>query len=166
MATLTLKGTPVNTRGSLPQIGSIAPDFNLTKVDLSIVTLADFKNKTIVMNVFPSVDTETCATSVVNFNKHAAQLDNTVVLCISRDTPFALNRFACNNDINGVINLSDVRDGNFGINYQLDIIDGLLAGFHSRAVIVIDPTGKISYTEQVQEIANEPDYESALKSIK
>ena len=118
------------------------------------------------LNIFPSVDTGTCATSVRSFNKSAADMENTKVLCISRDLPFAQNRFCGAEGIENIIMLSDFADGNFGKTYGLEISDSAFANLHSRAVIVINPEGNISYTEQVSEIANEPDYEAALAAIK
>lgn len=165
MATVTLQGNAINTRGTLPQPGQQAPDFQLTKSDLSAASLADFKGKRVVMNIFPSVDTGTCATSVKNFNKRASELNNTAVLCISRDTPFALSRFASDEGLENVVNLSDVRNGKFGQDYGLDFVDGPLEGFHSRAVIVLDEEGKVMYNEQVAEIVDEPNYLAALKTL-
>ena len=165
MATVTLKGNAINTSGNLPQPGTSAPDFQLTKSDLSTTSLADFKGKRVVMNIFPSVDTGTCATSVKNFNKRATELENTAVLCISRDTPFAQSRFASDENLENVINLSDVRDGKFGQDYGLDFVDGPLKGFHSRAVIVLNEEGKVIYNEQVEEIVDEPNYLAALKTL-
>ena len=162
MSTITLGGNPVNTSGELPKIGTQLADFKLVKNDLSIATLADFSGKRAVLNIFPSIDTGTCAASVRKFNTTAAQLNNTVVLCISRDLPFAQKRFCGAEGIENVINLSDFKDGNFGKTNGLEIIDGVLAGLHSRVVIVIDENGVVIHTEQVQEIADEPNYEAAL----
>lgn len=165
MAQITLKGNKINTKGNLPEIGSKAPDFKLVKSDLSRVTLTDFLGSKLVLNIFPSLDTGTCATSVRKFNEKAANLKNTKVLCISRDLPFAHSRFCVAEGLNNVITLSDFETGDFGKNYNLQIIDGPLAGLLSRVVIVLDETGKVIYTEQVPEIVNEPDYESALKVL-
>lgn len=162
MSTITLGGNPVHTSGELPKIGTQLADFKLVKNDLSIATLADFAGKRVVLNIFPSIDTGTCAASVRKFNETAANLTNTVVLCISRDLPFAQKRFCGTEGIDNVISLSDFQDGSFGKTNGLEITDGVLAGLHSRAVIVIDEKGTILYTEQVQEIANEPNYEAAL----
>lgn len=162
MSTITLGGNPVHTSGELPKIGTQLADFKLVKNDLSIATLADFSGKRAVLNIFPSIDTGTCAASVRKFNETAANLNNTVVLCISRDLPFAQKRFCGAEGIENVINLSDFKDGSFGQTNGLDITDGVLTGLHSRAVIVIDEKGTILHTEQVQEIANEPNYEAAL----
>ena len=162
MSTITLGGNPVHTSGELPKIGTQLADFKLVKNDLSIATLADFSGKRAVLNIFPSIDTGTCAASVRKFNETAANLNNTVVLCISRDLPFAQKRFCGAEGIENVVNLSDFKDGSFGKTNGLEITDGVLAGLHSRAVIVIDEKGTILHTEQVQEIANEPNYEAAL----
>jgi len=162
MSSITLGGNPVNTSGELPKIGTQLADFKLVKNDLSIATLADFAGKKVVFNIFPSIDTGTCAASVRKFNETAANLTNTVVLCVSRDLPFAQKRFCGAEGIENVVNLSDFKDGSFGKTNGLEIIDGVLAGLHSRAVIVIDEKGTILHTEQVQEIADEPNYEAAL----
>ncbi|WP_310594653.1 thiol peroxidase [Flavobacterium sp.] len=162
MSTITLGGNPVHTSGELPKIGTQLADFKLVKNDLSIATLADFSGKRAVLNIFPSIDTGTCAASVRKFNKTAANLNNTVVLCISRDLPFAQKRFCGSEGIENVVNLSDFQNGSFGKANGLEITDGVLTGLHSRAVIVIDEKGTILHTEQVQEIADEPNYEAAL----
>lgn len=165
MATITLKGNPINTTGNLPEIGSKAPDFKLKTVGLDTNSLSDFTGKKLVLNVFPSVDTGTCATSVRAFNKKASELKNTIVLCISKDLPFAQTRFCGAEGIENVIMLSDFATGNFGKEYALEIINGPLAHLHSRAVIVLDENGTVIYTEQVSEIVDEPNYEAALKVI-
>ena len=162
MASITLGGNPVHTNGELPAIGSKAIDFSLVKTDLGTATLADFAGSKVVLNIFPSVDTGTCAASVRKFNEKASALVNTKVLCISRDLPFAQKRFCGAEGLDNVINLSDFKDGSFGKNYGLEILDGPLAGLHSRVVIVLDENGTILYTEQVKEIADEPNYEAAL----
>lgn len=162
MSSITLGGNPVNTSGELPKIGTQLADFKLVKNDLSIATLADFAGKKVVFNIFPSIDTGTCAASVRKFNETAANLTNTVVLCVSRDLPFAQKRFCGAEEIENVVNLSDFKDGSFGKTNGLEIIDSVLAGLHSRAILVIDEKGTILHTEQVQEIADEPNYEAAL----
>ena len=162
MSSITLGGNPINTSGELPKTGSQLVDFKLVKTDLSIATLADYAGKKVVFNIFPSIDTGTCAASVRKFNATAANLNNTVVLCISRDLPFTQKRFCGAEGIENVENLSDFKDGSFGKTNGLEIIDGVLAGLHSRAVIVIDEKGTILHTEQVNEIADEPNYEAAL----
>lgn len=162
MAAITLGGNPVTTSGQLPVTGSKAPDFQLVQNDLSIVSLTDFAGSNLVLNIFPSVDTGTCATSVRSFNEKAGNLSNTKVLCISRDLPFAQKRFCGAEGLENVVNLSDFNTGNFGKDYGLEILDSALAGLHSRVVIVIDQNGIVKYTEQVAEIADEPNYEAAL----
>ena len=162
MATITLGGNPIQTSGDLPKVGTKAPDFALVKNDLSTVTLADFAGSKVVLNIFPSIDTGTCAASVRKFNEKASTLANTKVLCISRDLPFAQKRFCGAEGLENVINLSDFKDGSFGKNYGLEITDGPLAGLHSRVVIVLDENGTILHTEQVKEIADEPNYDAAL----
>ena len=162
MAAITLKGNSINTLGKLPEVGTQAPGFKMIKTDLSESNLSDYKGSKVILNIFPSVDTGTCAASVRQFNKEAAELDNTKVLCISRDLPFAQGRFCGAEGIENVINLSDFATGEFGKNYELTIIDGPLAHLHSRAVIVLDESGKVVYTEQVPEIVDEPNYKAAL----
>jgi thiol peroxidase len=165
MASITLKGNTIHTNGNLANKGDKAPDFKLTANDLSTKTLADFSGKKIILNIFPSIDTGTCAASVRNFNKEAANLHNTIVLCISRDLPFAQARFCGAEGIDNAITLSDFATGNFGKDYGLEIIDGPLAHLHSRAIIVLDENGTVVYSEQVPEIVDEPNYENALKAI-
>lgn len=165
MASITLGGNPINTNGTLPNIGTAAPDFKLVKTDLSIAKLADYKGSKLVLNIFPSIDTGTCATSVRTFNAKASALENTKVLCISRDLPFAQKRFCGAEGLENVINLSDFNTGGFGKDYGLEITDSVLAGLHSRVVIVLNENGKIIYTEQVNEIADEPNYEAALSAL-
>ncbi|NCO62269.1 MAG: thiol peroxidase [Flavobacteriales bacterium] len=166
MATVTLKGNEIKTSGNLPKIGSKAPEFKLTGTDLSTKTLKDFEGHQLVLNIFPSIDTGTCAQSVRQFNKEASTLKNTKVLCISRDLPFALSRFCGAEGLDNVINLSDYKDGSFGKTYGLDFITGPLEALNSRCVVIIDDKGMITYTEQVPEIVNEPNYEAALKALK
>jgi len=165
MATITLGGNPVHTNGELPKTYTKAPDFKLVKNDLSVASLADFAGKKLVLNIFPSVDTGTCAASVRKFNEKASGLQNTTVLCISRDLPFAQKRFCGAEGLENVVNLSDFKDGSFGKDYGLELTDGPLAGLNSRVVIVIDENGEIVYTEQVAEIADEPNYEAALAAL-
>ncbi|MDI9256819.1 thiol peroxidase [Flavobacterium sedimenticola] len=165
MATVTLGGNPVHTNGELPKTGSKAPEFQLVKQDLSRATLADFSGSKLVLNIFPSIDTNTCATSVRTFNAKASALENTKVLCISRDLPFAQKRFCGAEGLENVINLSDFPTGQFGKDYGLEITDGVFSGLHTRAVIVIDENGVVTYTELVPEIANEPNYEAALAAL-
>ncbi|HEB62540.1 MAG TPA: thiol peroxidase [Bacteroidetes bacterium] len=165
MAEITLKGNKINTLGELPKIGDKAKDFTLTGTDLADKKLNDFSGK-IVLNIFPSLDTPTCATSVRKFNEKAAGLENTTVLCISRDLPFAHGRFCTSEGIDKVVNLSDFRTCQFGKDYQLEIIDGPLSGLLSRVVIVLDENKNVVYTEQVPEIVDEPDYDSAIEAVK
>ena len=165
MTKITLKGNSIHTSGELPKIGSLAQDFKLIANDLTIKTLNDFKGKTLVLNIFPSIDTGTCAASVRNFNKAAANLTNTSVLCISRDLPFAQARFCGAEGIENVFMLSDFKTGQFGKDYGLEIVDGPLAGLHSRCIVVINTEGLVIYTEQVAEITEEPNYNLALASL-
>lgn len=162
MATITLGGNPIHTSGELPKVGSKAPDFQLVKTDLSVASLSDFAGSKLVLNIFPSVDTGVCATSVRTFNQKASTLDNTKVLCISRDLPFAQKRFCAAEGIENVENLSDFKTGSFGENYGLTMTEGPLAGLHSRVVIVVDENGVVTHSQQVPEIADEPNYEAAL----
>ncbi len=162
MAQITLKGNTIHTVGELPRKGDKAKDFTLVKSDLSRVGLADFKGQKLVLNIFPSLDTGTCAASVRYFNKAAASLANTKVLCISRDLPFAQSRFCGAEGIENVVTLSDFATGDFGKNYGLEIADGPLQGLHSRVVIVLDENGTVVYTQQVPEIVDEPNYQAAL----
>lgn len=165
MATVTLKGTAIHTSGDLPQLGSKIQDFSLIAGDLSKKTLNDFQGSRIIFNIFPSVDTGTCATSVRTFNKTAAELNNTKVLCISRDLPFAQGRFCGAEGIENVIMLSDFIDGSFGKTNGLNFIDGPLEGLHSRCIIVTDTDGTVLHTEQVAETVDEPNYENALSVL-
>lgn len=165
MAAITLGGNAINTSGELPKVGTKAPEFQLVKNDLSIASLADFAGSKLVLNIFPSIDTGTCATSVRTFNAKASVLENTKVLCISRDLPFAQKRFCGAEGLENVINLSDFKTGSFGKDYGLEITDSVLAGLHSRVIIVLDENGIVKYTEQVPEIADEPNYELALASL-
>ncbi len=165
MATITFKGTPIHTIGKLPAQGSSAPDFVLVKQDLSETVLADYKGKRLVLNIFPSIDTGVCAMSVRKFNEKAAALKNTVVLCVSMDLPFAQSRFCGAEGIKNVVTASSFRSA-FGDHYGVTIADGPLAGLLSRAVIVVSETGKVIYTEQVPEIAQEPNYDAALAALK
>ena len=166
MATIALKGSTVNTSGTLPAIGSMLKDFKLTKSDLSDASLADFKGKTMILNIVPSLDTGTCAASARTFNTKIKEMGGALVLTISRDLPFAQKRFCEAEGIDAVVPLSELRDRKFGADYGVVIVDGPLAGLLSRAVIVADPSGRITYTEQVPEITQEPDYAKALAAAK
>ena len=165
MATITLGGNPIKTSGDLPKTKTKALNFELIKNDLSTTTLSDFLGSRLVLNIFPSVDTGTCAASVRKFNEKASGLLNTKVLCISRDLPFAQKRFCGAEGLENVINLSDFKSGSFGKDYGLEIAEGIFSGLHSRVVIVIDETGSVIYTEQVAEIADEPNYDAALAAL-
>jgi thioredoxin-dependent peroxiredoxin len=165
MAKVTLKGNPVNTSGNLPAKGTMAPDFTLVKSDLGNLTLSELKGKKIILNIFPSLDTSVCATSVRKFNQLAAGKENTVVLAISKDLPFAHNRFCTTEGITNVITLSGFRDNAFGKNYGVGLTDGALSGLYARSIVVVNEEGKVVYTQLVPEITTEPDYDSAMKTI-
>lgn len=164
MAKVTLKGNQIETAGNLPESGSIAPAFTLVKTDLSEVSLIDFSGKNLVLNIFPSIDTGTCAMSVRTFNEKAANLENTSVLCVSMDLPFALNRFCGAEGIENVIAASGFRSS-FGKDYGLTFTSGPLKGLYSRCVVIINAQSQVVYTQQVAEIVDEPDYNAALAAI-
>ena len=164
-SSVTLKGNPVDVAGNLPKIGSTAPNFTLVDKALADVTLETYAGKRKVLNIFPSVDTPTCAMSVRAFNKHAAGLDNTVVLNISADLPFAQTRFCAAEGIENVVNLSTMRGRDFLMNYGVLLFTSKLAGLGARAVIVIDENNVIKYLELVPEIANEPNYDAAIAAL-
>ena len=166
MAQVTLKGNPVQVDGQLPQAGQQAPAFSLVAKDLSDVTLASLTGKRKVLNIFPSIDTPTCATSVRKFNAEASALPNTVVLCISADLPFAHTRFCETDGLKNVESLSVFRSPAFGKDYGVTITTGPIAGLLSRAIVIIDGDGKVCYTEQVPEITQEPNYDAALAALK
>ena len=166
MATITHKGKTVHSIGELPRVGSKAPDFKLTKGDLSDVSLADFPGQVRIINIVPSLDTGTCATSAKKFNEEIKKLGGAVVLNVSRDTPFAQSRFCKAEGVDVVVTLSDLRDRSFGKDYGVELKDGLLAGLLSRAVVVVDAAGKVVYAEQVPEISQEPNYAAALDAAK
>ena len=165
MSTVTLKGNPLHTSGEPPKPGAKAPDFALVKADLSPTSLRDYAGKTLVLNIFPSVDTPTCATSVRQLNARASKHPTAVVLCVSRDLPFAFKRFCAAEGLDRVVTASDFRDGSFGKAYGLILVDGPLAGLLARAVVVVGPDGTVRPTELVGEIANEPNYEQALAAV-
>ena len=165
MATVTLKGGAIHTSGNLPKVGTKAPDFLLTATDLSVHSLTNYAGSKVVLNIFPSIDTGTCAQSVRTFNREASELENTKVLCISRDLPFAHGRFCGAEGLENVISLSDYKDGSFGKAYGLDFIDGPLDGLCSRCVVVLDENGTVKYTEQVGETVDEPNYKAALEAL-
>jgi len=166
MATTNFKGQPVKLIGEFIQVGKLAPDFKLVKTDLSSLSLKDLNGKNVILNIFPSLDTGVCATSVRKFNKEAAGLKDTVVLAISKDLPFANGRFCSTEGIENVIPLSDFRLSDFDENYGVLMGDGPLAGLLARAVVVVGKDGKIAYTELVPEITQEPNYEKALEAVK
>ncbi len=165
MAQITFKGNPIHTSGSLPKVGSQAADFNLTRSDLSSIGLKEFRGKKVVLNIFPSLDTPVCAASVRRFNEEANRLKDTAILCISRDLPFAQSRFCAAEGLKNVITASEYKDSKFSDAYGVRIVDGPLAGLLSRAIVIVDPAGKVIYTEQVPEIAQEPDYAKALSAL-
>jgi thiol peroxidase len=165
MATITFNGNPINTSGNLPAVGSKAPDFLLVQGNLSNATLGDFKGSKVVLNIFPSIDTGICALSVKAFNAKAAELDNTKILCISKDLPFAQGRFCGAEGIENVINLSDYATGSFCDDYGLLMLDGPLHHLAARVVIVLDEEGTVIYSELVPEIVQEPNYAAALASL-
>jgi thiol peroxidase len=165
MATITFKGEPVQTSGNLPQVGQQAPDFELIGVHFQPFTLEKVKGHRVILNIFPSIDTGICAMSVKRFNEEATKLDNTKVVCISRDLPFAHHRFCGAEGIENVISVSDYATGAFSKDYGVLMTDGLFAHLSARAVVVLDEQGKVLYTELVPEIAQEPDYDAALASL-
>lgn len=164
MATTAFKGNPVHTTGDLPAEGSTAPDTTLVGTDLADVRPADFAGQRVVLNIFPSVDTGTCAMSVRRFNELAAGLDNATVLCVSADLPFALNRFCGAEGIENVVTASTFRS-DFGDTYGVRMVDGPLAGLMARSVVVLDEQGKVVHTQLVEEISTEPDYDAALAAL-
>lgn len=164
MAEVTLGGNPVHTSGDLPEVGSSAPSFTLTGSDLGDVSASSFEGKNLVLNIFPSVDTPTCATSVRTFNERAAGLDNTAVVCVSADLPFAQGRFCGAEGIENVSTASTFRSS-FGDDFGVNLTDGPLAGVLARAVVVVGADGTVKHTELVSEIANEPNYDAALGAL-
>jgi thiol peroxidase len=162
MAQTAFKGSPVSLSGDLPQPGTVAPDFTLTRSDLSDVSLKDYTGKTVVLNIFPSIDTPVCAMSVRKFNAEIGNHDNAVVLCVSADLPFAHARFCGAEGLDHVVTASTFRSAGFGDAYGMRITGGPLAGLMARAVVVIDGQGKVAYTQLVDEISQEPDYDKAL----
>jgi thiol peroxidase len=165
MAKITFKGNPVNTNGELPSVGSKAPEFSLVQTDLSELSLGDLKGKRVILNIFPSLDTGVCAASVRHFNKDAAGLKNTIVLAISKDLPFAHARFCTTEGIENVRTLSVFRSADFENKYGVAMVDGPLKGLLARAVVLIDESGNVAYTELVPEIAQEPNYEAVLSKL-
>ena len=167
MAKITLGGTDTNTIGNLPAVGSDAPDFMLVSKDMSEKTLASYHGQKVVLNIYPSIDTGVCAASTKKFNEEADKLENTRIVCVSRDLPFALNRYCEAEGIKNLDNLTNFRDGgDFGKNYGVEITDGAFKGLNARAIVVIDENGKVAYTELVPEVGQEPNYEGALSALK
>jgi thiol peroxidase len=165
MSKITFKGNPVNTSGTLPSTGTKAPAFTLVGADLSDISLEMFKGKKVVLNIFPSIDTSVCATSVRKFNAKVSEMNNAVVLCISADLPFAQSRFCGAEGLQNVITVSVFRNQNFGKDYGLVMVDGPLTGLLSRALVIIDENGVVVSSQLVPEIAQEPDYEIAMKAV-
>ncbi|HEX6811039.1 MAG TPA: thiol peroxidase [Planctomycetota bacterium] len=166
MAKITFKGNPVATIGDLPKVGSNAPEFSLTKTDLSPITKKELAGKSVVLNIFPSIDTSVCATSVRTFNQKAAGMPNTIVLCVSKDLPFAMKRFCGAEGIEKVVPASWYRGADFGKDYGVTMTDGPLAGLFARAIVVFDKTGKVVHTELVPEIAQEPNYDRVIAAVR
>lgn len=166
MSSVTFQGNPVAVSGQLPAVGQAAPDFTLTGADLSDIKLADFQGRKVLLNIFPSIDTGVCATSVRKFNEKAAALSNTQVLCVSMDLPFAGSRFCAAEGIDNVQIASAFRHGDFLTRYGVALNDGALRGLSARAVVCIDEQGKVRHVERVAELTNEPDYEAALQALK
>jgi thiol peroxidase len=162
MASVALGGNPLHTNGDLPAVGSTAHNFNLVQTDLSNASLDNFSGTRLILNIFPSIDTSTCATSVRQFNQLASNLENTKVLCISRDLPFAQKRFCGAEGLSNVLTLSDFNTGDFGKDYGLELIDGPMKGLHARAVVVLDENHKVTHVELVSDIKDEPNYDAAL----
>lgn len=165
MANFTLQGVPTHLSGQLPKPGSKAPDFNLVKSDLSNLKLSDLKGKKVILSIFPSQETGTCSAQLRRFNKIATGKKDVIVLGISKDLPFAHKRFCASEGITNVVTLSGYRDQEFGKSYGIDVLDGAFGGLYARTVIIIDETGKIVYTQQVTEMANEPDYDEVLAAL-
>jgi len=166
METIYFKGTPCHTCGSLPYVGDKAPCYNLITKDLKDISCEDYVGKKVVINIFPSLDTPVCAASVRRFNKAASELENTVVLCVSMDLPFAAKRFCTTEGLENVVTGSAFRSPLFGQKYGVMIVDGPFAGLLARAVVVLDEKRNVIYRQMVEEITNEPDYEAALAALK
>ena len=166
MAKITLGGNAINTIGDLPKVGSNAPDFLLVSKDMKEKTLASYHGQKVILNIYPSIDTGVCAMSTVTFNNEASSLDNTKVVCVSKDLPFALTRYCQAENIENLDNLSNFRDeGSFGKHYGVEIIDGDFKGLNARAIVIIDEEGKVKYTELVPEVGQEPNYEAAFSAL-
>jgi thioredoxin-dependent peroxiredoxin len=165
MAKLTLKGAPATSSGSLPAVGSMAPEFKLVKSDLSYLKLSDLKGKKVILSIFPSQETGTCSAQIRKFNQLATGIKDVIVLGISKDLPFAHKRFCEAEGITNVVTLSGYRDQDFGKSYGVDVLDGNFGGLYARSIVIVDETGKVKYTQQVSEMANEPDYEAVLAAL-
>jgi thiol peroxidase len=165
MAKVKLKGQEFGISGNLPAVGERAPSFKLTKSDLTDVSLEDFKGDKLVLNIFPSIDTDVCAASVRRFNELATKIPGVKVLAISKDLPFAHKRFCEANSIENVVTLSEMRNSDFSEKYGVKIVEGPLEGLNARSLVIIDGDGKVSYTQLVPEITQEPDYEAVLKAL-
>jgi len=165
METIYFKGQPCHTYGTMPRVGEKAPCFNLVRPDLTEIHCSDFRGKRVILNIFPSLDTSVCATSVRRFNQEAAKLDNTAVICVSMDLPFAAGRFCTAEGIENVIVASAFRSPVFAQKYGLQMVDGPLAGLLARAVIVLDEDRNVIYSDLVEEISNEPKYEEAIEAL-
>jgi thiol peroxidase len=165
MTTITRKGATIELSGTLPEIGSLAPPFSLVKTDLEELSLEEMSGKTLILNIFPSVDTPTCAKSVRRFNEEATRSENVIVLCISPDLPFAHARFCEVEGIDRVIALSTFRSPDFGLSYGITMITTQRQGLLARAIVVVDGEGRVKYTELVPELTEEPDYAAALEMI-
>jgi thioredoxin-dependent peroxiredoxin len=165
MAKVTLRGTEVNTKGNLPSKGSKAPDFKLVKNDLGSLSLSELKGKKIILSISPSLDTSVCAVSARKFNQAAAGKENTVIVAITKDLPFASGRFCTTEGISNVITLSGFRDTAFGKDYGIELVDGPMAGLYTRSIVVIDENGVVSHSQLVPEITHEPDYDAALAAL-
>lgn len=166
MTTITLKGAPLETIGTLPKVGAQAPDFIVTKTDLSEIRLKNYLGKKIILNIFPSIDTPTCATTMVKFNEIATQFPDALILCVSIDLPFAQERFCTAKHLSNIMTVSVFRHPAFGKDYGVMITSGPLAGLLSRAVVIIDEHGKVIYNEQVKELDNEPNYDAMVAALR
>lgn len=165
MTAISLNGTPMHTYGDLPLVGNKAPDFTMTRADLSEVRLSDCIDKKVILNIFPSLDTPVCAAAMIKFNELAALKDNLIILCVSIDLPFAQKRFCNTEHLDNIIPVSIFRNTEFGKTYGMQIIDGPLAGLLSRAVVLIDQNGTITYTQQLKKIEDEPDYQALMSKV-
>lgn len=167
MAKITLGGNETHTIGDLPEVGSAAPDFTLVSKDMQDKTLASYHGQKVILNIYPSIDTGVCAMSTKKFNQEASKLQNTRIVCVSKDLPFALKRYCDAEGIDNLDNLTNFRDsGSFGKHYGVEIFDGPFKGLNARAVVVVDEAGKVIYTELVPEVGQEPDYDKALAALK